>query len=134
MEHKEKIEWMKEWCFKNKLILTLEGECGFGRECVGVSNGDCYPDYHWFDPDTYEDIDDNGDVWSPEDAYHKHTCVAVLGRGERAEGQLYEWLKWFDDNGFVVESGINEVKKPMHPIEMLMGKHKYCRMIKKEKE
>lgn len=105
MTHAEKIEWMKKWCEENGLALTLEGECGFGRECVGVlASNACYPDYAWHNYDgDYERLDNNGDVWVPEDAYHKHDCVAVLGRGEKAEAQLYDWLKWFQDNKFIHE-------------------------------
>lgn len=132
MNHQEKIEWMAVWCAKNKLQLELEGECGFGRECVGVISDGSYPDYQWYDPSTYERADKNGDVWTPEDAYHKHECVAVLGRGEVAEAQLYDWLKWFDDNDFVFESG----DQPLRPEEgifgLLLGRNRYKRMVKKE--
>lgn len=130
MEHQEKIDWMIQWAHKNKLRLELEGECGFGRECVGVlADTVGYPDYKWSDNETWERLDKNGDVWVPEDAYHKHPCVAVLGRGTAAESQLYEWLKWFDDNKFSVETGMSE-KKNLHLIEIVMGKHKYARMVK----
>ena len=102
MTHNEKISWMEEWCKKNGLSLQLDGTCGFGRECVGVVVYDTYPSYQWYDEYTHERVDDNGDVWIPDDAYHKHPCVAVLGSGEQAEAQLYEWLRWFDENNFRV--------------------------------
>ena len=102
MTHTDKISWMYDWCKKNGLSLQLEGTCGFGRECVGVVVHDTYPDYHWYDDVTYKRIDNNGRVWAPHNAYHKHDCVAVLGRGEEAEAQLYEWLRWFDENNFYV--------------------------------
>lgn len=129
MDHKEKIDFMIKWCHKNKVRLELEGKCGFGRECVGITSEGTYPDYQW-DNDDYERIDNNGDVWIPEDAYHKHTCVAVLGRGENAESQLYDWIKWFDHNNFTVEvvdcpENIND------PVLVMMGRHKHHRMIKK---
>ena len=128
--HKKKLAWMADWCAKNTLALNLNGECGLGRECVGVSNGDNYPDYEWHDENTYERMDSNGEVWTPPDAYHKHPCVAVLGRGKKAEEQLYDWLKWFDENGFRVESGLQPVSPSLGPIAYLLGKHKYCRMVK----
>lgn len=131
MEHQEKIEWMEQWAQKNGVELTLEGEVGFGRPCVGISILDAYPDYHWYD-DQWNRIDDNGNVWCPTDAYHKHMCVAVLGRGEDAETQLYEWLKWFDDNNFTVEVGDVVRDKPFHEIELLLGQDKYRRMVKKK--
>ena len=133
MEHGQKISWMKEWAHNNKLRLELQGECGFGRECVGVIGSDCYPEYHWYSEEDYDREDENGEVWRPEDAYHKHECVAVLGRGENAEAQLYDWLKWFEENGFVAEEGFVKRDKPMSQVEILLGMHKYCRMVRTKK-
>lgn len=100
MKHKDKIKYMKEWCAKNNLTLVLEGEVGFGRECVGVLSEQCgaYPDYIIFDNDY--NVITGYEVWTPDDAYHKHPCVAVLGRGEDAEAKLYEWVNWFDKNNY----------------------------------
>jgi len=126
MNHSEKIVWMHKYCSDNGLKLDLEGECGFGRECVGITLDGTFPDYEWYD-DKWEEVSGNGDVWTPEDAYHKHPCVAVLGRGEDQEGQLYDWLKWFDDNNFKVESG----EQPcISQIEMMLGRNTYKRMVK----
>ena len=75
----ERIQWMAVWCAKNNLKLELEGECGIMRECVGVTTEGHYPDYEWHDEQTWDRIDQNGDVWTPPNAYHKHPCVAVLG-------------------------------------------------------
>lgn len=130
MKHEEKISWMIMWAHKNKVVLDLEGECGFGRECVGVSANGNYPDYMWYNKD-YDREDNNGDVWCPDDAYHKHTCVAVLGRGEHAEAQLYDWLKWFDDNGFVVEQSLKDTSG-MHPIQVMFSGTTNVRMVKGE--
>lgn len=135
MKHSSKIEWMENWVksqnfYGQDVILDLEGECGFGRECVGVTCNGLYPDYEWYDYDTYERLDSNGDVWIPDDAYHKHDCVAVLGRGEAAEEQLYEWLKWFDDNNFKLESG--KIDGYFDPIEKILGKDKFSRMVRRD--
>ncbi len=129
MSHKDKIQFMTDFCERHNLTLTLEGECGFGRDCVGVlAANECYPDYEWHDYDgNYQRLDNNGDVWTPIDAYHKHPCVAVLGRGENAEDQLYEWLKWFDENNFkceVVRTGKNDA------MSVLMGSNFQARMVK----
>jgi hypothetical protein len=132
MTHEDKIQWMALWAVKNNAQLTLEGECGFGRECVGILVGDQFPSYEWEDDETYEREDNNGDVWTPDGAYHKHPCVAVLGRGEDAEAQLYNWLKWFDDNGFETDSGFVDNAGSLDPIMMMLGKHRYSRMVKKE--
>jgi len=131
MTHEQKIEWMIQWCHKHKARLELEGECGFGRDCVGIIVGEVYPDYNWYDEENnYEEISGNGEVWTPKDAYHKHPCVAVLGRGEDAEYQLYDWLKWFDENGFKIETGFVNMTGAMDPILIIMGKHKYSRMVR----
>ncbi|MBV1929824.1 MAG: hypothetical protein KUG81_09985 [Gammaproteobacteria bacterium] len=130
MKHEKKIEWMAMWAVKNNAALMLEGECGFGRECVGIIVGECFPSYEWDHEDTYERIDNNGDVWVPDDAYHKSPCVAVLGRGEPAESQLYDWLVWFDANGFKLEEGTVERDAPFDAIDLILGKHRYSRMIK----
>ncbi len=132
MKHNEKVQWMAMWCVNNHCELRLEGECGFGRECVGIIVNGSFPEYEWDDDETYERLDKNGDVWIPKDAYHKHPCVAVLGRGEDAEAQLYEWLKWFDDNNFKVESGMIENAADIlrDPIMVMLGRHEYKRIVR----
>ncbi len=130
MNHSEKISWMALWAVKNHVVLELEGECGFGRECVGVLYDGCYPSYEWYDED-YERVDKNGEVWTPVDAYHKSPCVAVLGRGEEAESQLYEWLKWFDGSGFKVKTAMIENPCDLSKVELLLGRATEKRMVKK---
>ena len=130
MTHEEKITWMAVWAAKNNLKLDLEGEVGICRECVGVSTEGHYPDYQWYDED-YNQIDNNGEVWVPKHAYHKHSCVAVLGRGENAEAELYDWLKWFDENNFKLETGDRPVNKELGSLAYIMGQHRYARMVKK---
>lgn len=131
MTHADKIAWMAQWCAKHSIALALGGECGFGRACVGVlAHGTLYPDYQWFDEKTYERRDVNGDVWTPPDAYHKHPCVAVLGHGEAAEAQLYQWLKWFDEHHFTVESGYQKVDPALGEMAYILGKHQFARMVR----
>ena len=126
----ERRTWMALWAAEHGATLELEGECGFGRECVGLSNGGCFADYEWHNDSTYEREDKNGDVWTPEDAYHKHPCVAVLGRGDKAEEQLFNWLKWFDANGFTVECGNQPMDPRLGVMGVLLGKHRFVRMVK----
>lgn len=123
MVHEEKIQWMATWAARNNAQLKLEGECGFGRECVGILVDGNYPDFDYKD-----------DIWEPADSYHKHNCVAVLGRGEEAENQLFEWLQWFENNGFKIETGDvpKEEWERLGAIALMMGKYKYAKMIKKE--
>lgn len=88
-----------------------------------------YPDYKWGGPFSDEEEDQNGDVWTPEDAYHKHECVAVLGRGENAESQLYEWLQWFDREGFKVTHYIDA--NVSDPVRLILGKQHVVRIERK---
>lgn len=133
MKHQEKLQWMILWAHNNKVVLNLEGECGFGRECVGILADNKYPDYEWY-TSGWDRSDNNGEVWTPPDAYHKHPCVAVLGRGEDAENQLYNWLKWFDDNGFKVETSIKNDLEKMDAIELFFAGTTNSRMVKQTKE
>lgn len=129
LTREDKIEWMKSFASKHRLTLVLQGSCGFGRECVGVLVEKMYPDYEWYGED-YRRIDNNGDVWTPTDAYHKHPCVAVLGVGEYAESQLYEWLQWFDKNGFVLEVGDQpNIVVRKSGIRVIQGP-RYARMVR----
>lgn len=134
MTHQEKLDWMAIWCAKMGLQLELKGECGIGRECVGVVTDGSYPDYEWHDDKTWDRIDRNGEVWAPPDAYHKHPCVAVLGRGEHAESQLYDWLKWFDENNFKLEKGAVKSAQPLSIIEVMLGKHRFVRLVRQTQE
>ena len=129
MTHKDKLYWMALFAKKHNVTLVLHGTCGLARKCVGILDGDIYPDYEWYDEETDERIDRNGDVWIPDDAYNKHPCVAVIGRGEHAESQLYEWLKWFDTNGFAIERGNVTRDKPFDSIEIMLCKNRYSRMV-----
>ena len=128
MTQAEKIEWMIQWAHRNQCVLTLEGECGFGRECVGVVAGGSFPSYEWYDED-YNREDNNGEVWCPPGAYHKHPCVAVLGRGSYAEGQLYDWLNWFDTNGFKLEVDPRNLGG-LSPLEVLFVGTEVSRMVR----
>jgi len=134
MKLSDKVAWMEEWCAKEGLKLYLEGEVGFGRECVGVGTIEdgTYPDYVWYDDDYENRIDNNGDVMIPKLAYHKHPCVAVLGRGGESIRQLYEWLKWFSDNDFhykcikIEGNAYDELDE----IELMLGRDYNHRMVK----
>lgn len=132
MTHKDKITWLAVWAAEHDATLNLHGSCGFGRECVGISRDGTYPDYEWYSEDgLYNRADSNGNVWIPEDAYHKHPCVAVLGRGEKAEAQLYEWVKWFEDNGFELVSEDVDPSKELSEWDLLLGKYMTHRMIRR---
>lgn len=103
-EHKANIQ---EFANRFKLIFEEEGECGFGRECVGLTNGSNYVDYNPTDSVSYDYIKDfyNEKLYdiAPENAYHKHNCLAVLGREESSIIELSEWIDKLNELGAVVE-------------------------------
>lgn len=117
---RERLEWMAVWCATNNCQLQLEGSVGFMRECVGILNHGNYPVYG-------EDV-----TFTPENAYHKHDCVAVLGRGPDVEKELYDWLKWFEEHGYTVTAGVSETMASMHPVQIMMGQHHEVRMTKRQ--
>lgn len=104
---------MTEWAAKWGGALQLNGTVGFGRECVGILLGSAYLDYsHIYD------LEPQPEFWAPEDSYHKHDCVAVLGHGDDSIDQLYEWVKWLDGHGWTVE----EVsRQPSHALDAIFN-------------
>ncbi|GAF88341.1 unnamed protein product, partial [marine sediment metagenome] len=48
---------IQEFANRFKLIFDDEGECGFGRECVGLTNGSNWVDYNPDHIETYEHIE-----------------------------------------------------------------------------
>ena len=129
MKIETKIKWLRDWCAKEGLVLITEGECGFGRKCVGVASKEdqTYPDYEWYDKDYTKRIDNNGEVWCPEGAYHKHPCTAVLGRGASAIDQLYQWCRWFEKNGFSYKSVERECEGAF---DLIMGRNWHHQMVR----
>jgi hypothetical protein len=98
---------IQEFANRFKLIFEDAGECGFGRECVGLTNGNNYVDYN---PRCLPDYDYVAEFYDerfndivPEGAYHKHNCLVVLGRGEDSIRQLSEWVDKLNELGAVVE-------------------------------
>lgn len=97
-------EYLISWAFKQNARYQPEGECGFGRECVGIlaSNGH-YPDWDGYEGDDYHTpgwvTPDAAPPDGVEDAYHKHPCLAVLGRDPEAVHQLYLWVRHLDEHG-----------------------------------
>lgn len=104
------IKNIQEFADKHKVYFEQQGECGFGRECVGLTNGreGNYIDYNPTDNVDYEPIEHLKDerLWDivPQSAYHKHDCFAVLGRGEEAIKQLSEWIDKLKELDVTLES------------------------------
>jgi hypothetical protein len=107
----ETIEECKEniltFANKFKLIFEEEGECGFGRECVGLTKNDKYIAFNPRDSTTYEYIKEFYDEQltniAPENAYHKHDCLAVLGRFDDSIRQLSKWVDDLNELNVVIE-------------------------------
>jgi hypothetical protein len=99
---------IQEYANRFKLIFEDEGECGFGRECVGLTSGTNWVDYNPTDDSTGEEIkgfyDERFYEIKPPDAYYKHDCIAVLGRGDDAIKQLSDWVDKLNELGAVVET------------------------------
>lgn len=98
---------IQEFANKHKLIFEDEGECGFGRECVGLLSGSNYVDYNPTNSVDYNYIEEFYDKRfyeiTPENAYHKHDCIAVLGRGDDAIRELSDWVDRLNEIGVKVE-------------------------------
>ena len=131
MNIKDKIEWLQQECKELGLTLSLYGECGLGRPCVGVlfvkGEDSFYPDYKIMDEDGY--IIHGAEVWIPNDAYHKHPCVAVLGHGDDSISQLYDWMKWFKDNKYflnIIKNDLSAIDDPI--IKMFTDEYSACFM------
>jgi hypothetical protein len=97
---KEIIENLQRFANEHKIVLQEKGEVGFGRSCVGFLYGDNYIDYNPTNEPDYDRIPELYDErWydiTPEDAYHKHDCVAVLARDgnyDEALKQLNDWVQ-----------------------------------------
>lgn len=97
------------WAMQNECVITI-GECGIGRPCVGLNKGGSWVDY----PDW-----PNAFVELPEDAYHKHNCVAVLIHDDDPEPawrQLRSWLLAIMGDGWRVETITRENQSPVEAI------------------
>lgn len=106
MNIKEAKKICQDFAIQHKLIFEDEGECGFGRECVGLlSKSGNWLDYNPRNNTTFEPIDgcQSEDVYPPSDveAYHKHSCMAVLGRGNEAIIGLAKWVQKLNSIGNV---------------------------------
>jgi hypothetical protein len=110
------VAFLEDWAKQNGCEFKPDGEVGFGRECVGITTGSEYPSYEDYDPKTGEATYACGDANPPpevQDAYHKHPCLAVLGRGPEAIHQLFLWVVNLSIKGVVVE------RRPRKPTSAL---------------
>lgn len=105
----EEEQFLRDWAADNKVVYDPEGECGFGRECVGMRSGNHWVDLQVLDGATYLPVEGESlpwvDVCAPAgvDAYHKHDCLVVLGRGPEAIHGLYQWVRQLEAKNIGVE-------------------------------
>lgn len=103
-EHRDNIQ---DFANKHKIVFEDNGEIGFGRECVGLLRGDNYIEYNPTDRD-YKDLpefyDERFYEIAPENAYHKGSYLAVLGRDEKSIVQLSEWVDALNKIGVEIGS------------------------------
>jgi len=97
----------ERFALQHKVIFDDEGSCGFDRDCVGFRDGDRWVDHNPYDQGspTYAQIAKLAckAAYPPDDvdAYHKHDCLAVLGRGDDAIIGLAKWVLKLEAAGTV---------------------------------
>lgn len=103
---------IQEFANEHKVVFEDDGECGIGRDCVGLLHGNNYVAYNPIKcDDTYDHIKDFYDErfhqMAPADAYHKHDCFAVLVHDEDYDTaiiQLGEWVVRLNEIGVELDS------------------------------
>ena len=112
------IVYLTEWAARYRCSLQLNGEVGFGRDCVGILKDSHYIDTADIKGETaYNFNSEPYSWWEPEDSYHKHDRLAVLGHGDEPLAQLYEWVKWLDGHGYGVE---DTYRQPSSDIDLAL--------------
>lgn len=134
--NQEQIAYMQTWCAQQSCQLVTRGEVGFGRPCVGVQSGQSYLDFFWMEWNDDEEVRkqmyaderiQNFRRAAPEDAYHKHPCMAVLVHNDdydKALQQLYTWIKYCEENGWGVITKPRETFNKSgfgRELELMMG-------------
>ena len=115
------IVWLTDWAARYGATLQINGEVGFGRSCVGILKDSSYIDC--------EDVKNApaGTWWEPEDSYHKHDCLAVLGHGDGPLRQLYDWVRWLDEHGYGIEE---TYRQPSSQIDLLFHGISLAKIVK----
>lgn len=98
---------LQSWAQANDCTLTLAGEVGFGRECVGMLYNQHYIDFGYLamdykNPEARDLLNEIREK-SPERAYHKDDCLCVLGIDYEAQLGLYEWVADLANKGIKVK-------------------------------
>jgi hypothetical protein len=132
----EGIDYLKDFASRHGLVFDQEGECGFGRQCVGLRHGDNWVSHNPLNSSDYEPIEamacpEARDL-APPDAYHKHDCLAVLGRGDDAIEQLASWIRELEACGNVRVARYNTGAIGMQA--MLSGTHGMALVVDHEEQ
>lgn len=148
-----KIGYLKDFAESIGCVLIENGECGFCRPCVGISEPtvDHYVDINPFDyeKDCYEEDYSDGYIFGySEDlepdqdltpnAYHKHSCMAVLVYDEdydKAITELYDWVVGIQSKGEVELRKHSEVDiSTLDPVVSLFSVPYKVALVYKENE
>lgn len=123
----EQIVYLTEWAAANGCTLQIRGQVGFGRDATGILGAcDAYVDTADAKQAHY---DGEAQWWEPEDSYHKHDCLAVLGHGDGPLRQLYDWVRWLDGHGFTAETVYRE---PAHNIDLALHGIALTKLVRPE--
>ena len=103
---KKDRDLLERFALDHKLVFEEKGEIGFGRPCVGFTKGTSYVYYNPMDSTTFKVIqgfeDERIRENTPENAYHKSDCLAVLVHNndyETAIQELVQWVKSLNELG-----------------------------------
>lgn len=137
------IGFLAGWAARYGAALQLEGECGIGRECVGITKDNNYPAYDAWDYDDIDDIHradwvvlgaDDRPLGAPPDsvkhAYHKSPCLAVLGRGTLAVHELYLWVRLLDALNIEIVTVPANYRPETALIETILKGHTEARLVR----
>jgi hypothetical protein len=101
-ELQDRIRDARLWAAEQGCVLELNGEVGFGRECVGILYRTHYVDTPGSGYNEHGPFFGEQSIGGPPDdvaAYHKHDCLAVLGTDAEAVDGLLRWVEKIRANG-----------------------------------
>jgi len=120
----DKKKWLEDWArsLDPDIRFVAEAECGFGRECVSITHEGL---------GQHVEYPDDAPV-TADDAYHKGPYLCVLGRGENAVNQMYDWCKALDAEGYNKFQAQANDKFDGHPIAKILGQDKKYILVRSE--
>ena len=145
------VGFLKEFAEAIGCVLITKGEVGFGRSCVGIlePNIEHYVDINPYAYGDTLDDEDDGYIFPESEklypnseltpnAYHKHSCLAVLALDDDYESaiiQLYDWVVGILSKGEVELRKHSEVDMTsLDPIEQIISVPYKVALVYKESE